>query len=293
MGFYILYRIGYVLTNILPLSLAYWLGERFSDIHYCISRKDREAVVKNLSVVLKKDTKECVLLARKVFRNFALYLVDFFRMLHLDKDVVKKRVRVLGRENLDNALKKNKGAIALSAHIGNWEMGGVVTAILGYDISAVVLRHGHEGINKFFLGQREKKGMKAILVDSIMKKCISALSKNGILALLGDRDFTNSGIMLNFFGVPTSIPKGPAMFSVKMGSPIVPTFFIREDRFNYKLIFDKPIEAEKTPGLETDEKVKNLTEKFVSILEKYIKEYPEQWLMFRRFWEPIEDAVVI
>ncbi len=293
MVFYILYIIGYTLSNIFPLRVTYWLAERFADIHYSISRKDREAVARNLSVVLKKDMKESTLLAKKVFRNFAMYLVDFFRMGRLNKDVVKKRIQVLGLDNLNGALKKNKGAILLSAHIGNWEMGGVVTAIIGYDISAVVLRHKYKKINDFFIGQREKKGMKAIPIDSIMKRCISALSKNGMLALVGDRDFTNSGIMLNFFGVPTSIPKGPAMFSVKLGSPIVPTFCVREDRFNYKLIFDKPIEMNGSIDLERDDAVKDLTQKIVPIMEKYIRQYPYQWLMFRRFWETPTNALVI
>jgi len=293
MGFYILYIIGFTLANILPLRLAYWVSERFADAHYSISRKDREAVAKNLSIVLKKDMRESLFLARKVFRNFAMYLVDFFRIGRLNKDAVEKRVRVLGLENLNGALRQNNGAIALSAHIGNWEMGGVVTAIIGYDISAVVLIHKHRKINEFFIGQREKKGMKAIPIDSIMRRCTSALSRNGMLALVGDRDFTNSGIILDFFGVPTSIPKGPAIFSLRIGSPIVPTFFIREDRFNYKLIFDKPIERELTQGVEKDEMVERLTKKFIPIMEKYIREYPEQWLMFRRFWETPKDAFVI
>ena len=293
MFFYVLYIIGYTLSNIFPLGAAYWLAERFADMHYSISRKDRDSVSKNLSIVLKKDMKECTLLARKVFRNFAMYLVDFFRMGRLNEDVVKKRVKVLGLDNLNKALEKNKGAILLSAHIGNWEMGGVVTAIKGYDISAVVLNHKYKKINEFFIRQREKKGMKAIPVDAIMKRCISALSRNGTLALLGDRDFTNSGIVLDFFGVPTSIPKGPAMFSIKIGSPIVPTFFIRDNRFNYKLIFDKPIEAETLSGLTKDEMIKRLTGKFIPVMEKYIREYPYQWLMFRRFWETPTDAFVI
>lgn len=293
MFFYILYRIGYIITNILPLRAAYWLAERFADIRYFFAKKDREAVAKNLSIVLKKDMKECRVLAQKVFRNFGLYLADFFRIQRLNKDVVEKRVQVLGLENLNHALKENKGAVLLSAHLGNWEMGGVVTAIIGYDISAVVLKHRHKKINEFFIRQREKKGMKAITIDSVMKRCVSALSRNGMLALLGDRDFTNSGIMLDFFGVPTSIPKGPAIFSLKIGSPIVPTFFIRESRFNYKLIFDKPVEMDNTEGFKKDEMVKNLSEKFMPILEKYIRAYPYQWLMFRRFWETPTDAFAI
>ena len=248
MFFYILYKLGYIISNILPLRAAYWLAERFSDIHFSVAKKDREAVAQNLSIVLKKDIEQSGILARRVFRNFGLYLVDFFRMGRLNKKILKRMVRVEGIENLDAALKKKKGVIALTCHIGNWEMGGVVTAMLGYDISAVVLTHHHRNIN-------------------------------GILALAADRDFTDSGVTLDFFGVPTSIPKGPAMLSLKTGSSIVPAFFIRDKRLNYKLIFGKPIEVTKTPGIKDDEIIKRATEGFIPIMEKYIRQYPEQAIM--------------
>src|SRR3989338_9282430 len=121
----------------------------------------------------------------------------------------------LSVENIDGVLNQNKGGIILTCHIGNWEMGGVVMAMLGYDISAVVLNHRHKDINDFFIKQREEKGLKVVLVDHSMKRCISVLRKNGLLALAGDRDFTNNGIVIDFFGKPASIPKGPAMFALK------------------------------------------------------------------------------
>ncbi|MBU1061346.1 MAG: lysophospholipid acyltransferase family protein [Candidatus Omnitrophica bacterium] len=293
MFFYILYRFGYMLANILPLRVAYSLAERFSDMHFYIAAKDRKAVAENLSAVLKKDINECYALARNVFRNFGLYMVDFFRLVRLDKNAIEKRVRFIGLENIDKSLELNRGAILISGHIGNWEMGGVAVAMKGYDISCVALNHKHKNINDFFIRQREDKGMKVITMSSTMKRCVTTLSNNGLLALVGDRDFANTGIILDFFGVPASIPKGPAMLSLKMNSPIVPTFFIRENRFNYKMIFEKPLEIKETPGMGKDEVLKEMTKEMVRVIEKYVREYPEQWLVFRRFWEIPADAFVL
>jgi len=293
MIFYILYRIGFFLANILPLKLAYSLAKRISAFQYVLATKDREAVVRNLSIITKKDDDECRKIARKVFRNFGLYLVDFFRMANLSKEDIQKRVKVEGIENIDGVLKQNKGGIVLTCHIGNWEMGGVVMAMLGYDISAVALNHKHKNINDFFIKQREEKGLKVIPIDHIMKRCVSALRRKGLLALVGDRDFTNNGVMIDFFGVSTSIPKGPAMFSLKMDSPIIPGFFVRRDTFNYSLIFDKPIYLEETPGMDKEEIIKEANKKFVAIMEKYIRVYPDQWLIFRKFWETPIDASVL
>ena len=293
MFFYILYRIGYFFANALPLKFAYSLAKRVSDIQYFFSTKDREIVAQNLSIITKKDIKECRKLARRVFRNFGLYLVDFFRMSNLSVEDIKKRVEIEGIENIDGVLNQNKGGIILTCHIGNWEMGGVVMAMLGYDISAVVLNHRHKDINDFFIKQREEKGLKVILVDHSMKRCISALRKNGLLALAGDRDFTNNGIAIDFFGKLASIPKGPAMFALKTNSPIIPGMLVRRGSFNYKLIFYAPIEVKEIPGIDKDEIIKEASKKLVSIMEKSISEYPEQWLIFRKFWEAPVDALVL
>ena len=122
MIFYILYRIGYFLANVLPLKLAYSLSKRVSDIQWLVSKKDREAVALNLSIITKKDSEECSKLTRKVFRNFGLYLVDFFRMASLTKDDIKKRVRVEGKGTarpagmlLGRALRKNHQGFSLKS----------------------------------------------------------------------------------------------------------------------------------------------------------------------------------
>jgi KDO2-lipid IV(A) lauroyltransferase len=293
MIFYILYRIGYFFANALPLKLAYSLAKRVSDIQYFFSRKDREAVALNISIITKKDIKECGKLSRKVFRNFGLYLVDFFRMSNLTVEEIRKRIKIEGIENIDGVLNQNKGGIVLTCHIGNWELGGVAMGMLGYDISAVALNHKHKKINNFFIEQRERKGLKVIQIDHSMKRCVSVLRNKGLLALAGDRDFTNNGISVDFFGMNTSIPKGPAMFALKTNSPIIPGMVVRQDSFNYKLIFDTPIELRETPGMDKDEAIREASKKFVSVMEKYISAYPDQWLIFRKFWEAPIDAQVV
>ncbi len=284
---------GYFFANALSLKLAYSLAKRISDIQYIFSKKDRDSVAQNLSIITKKDIDECQKLARQVFRNFGLYLVDFFRMSNLSVEDIKKRVKVEGIENIDGVLKQNKGGIILTCHIGNWEMGGVVMAMLGYDISALVLNHKHKNINDFFIKQREEKGLKVIPIDHSMKRCVSALRKKGLMAIAGDRDFTNNGVVMDFFGMPASIPKGPAMFALKTNSPIIPGMLVRQGTFNYKLIFDTPIELKEIPGMDKDEIIKEADKKIVSIMEKNIRAYPDQWLIFRKFWETPVDMFVL
>jgi KDO2-lipid IV(A) lauroyltransferase len=120
-------------------------------------------------------------------------------------------------------------------------------------------------------------GLDVISTGLAIKGCLSALKKKKILALLGDRDFSEAGIELTMFSRKAYFPRGGAFFSKKTGAPVVPGFLVRENKFFYRLIFDKPIECEKC-----DEAT--ITSKYLAVLEKYIKKYPDQWYIFGKLW---------
>ncbi|MEW6171157.1 MAG: lysophospholipid acyltransferase family protein [Candidatus Omnitrophota bacterium] len=281
---FIIYKIGQAITLCLPTKIAYKLAIFISDLHFKTSKKDRISVINNLKIIFpEKNYDEIFNLSREVFRNFGKYLVDFFSFSKLNKDYLKKYVSIEGKENLDSALSQNKGVIALTAHIGNWELGGVVMALAGYPTYAIALPHKNIWVNRFFNRQRESKGLKVIpLNGAVAHQCLNKLKSNNIVCIAGDRDFTQNGIILDFFRKPTLIPRGAASFSLITGTPIIPGFMIRNPDDTFKLILEKPIEFISTGDREVD--TKELTKKYLLIFEKYIKTYPEQWYMFREFW---------
>lgn len=280
---YILYRIGQFIALVLPLKIAYKIAIFFSDLHYIFADKDRRAVKENLMVIFpEKSNREIRKIRIRMFRNFAKYLVDFFRFSKLDAKYIKRNIQLENIHYFDEALAKGKGAIALSAHLGNWELGGVVVPLLGYPLWAVVLPHKDWRVNNFFNFQRESRGLKVIPLGKAVRLCLNILKENKIVALVGDRDFTEKGVVLDFFGRPTFLPEGPAAFSLKTGASIVPAFMLRNKDDTFTLRIEKPLEF--TP---TDNKNNDLTElimRYTTIIEDYIRKYPDQWYMFRKFW---------
>lgn len=280
---FLIYRFGQFLALALPLRAGYSIAIFAAKLQYLFSRKDRLVVYGNLRAIFPdKDEKEIAVLAKMVFVNFAKYLVDFFRFEKLDKKFLSEKIKVVGRENLDNALKGDKGVIALTAHIGNYELGGAVISLLGYRFNAVALDHKSRLVNDFFVGQRVRTGVKVIPLGSTLRRCYEVLRKGEVVALVGDRVFSNHGIVTEFFGKKTLIPKGPAAFYVKTGASIVPGFLIRMPDDSFELRFEPPISYRATGDIEADEK--KVTDLCVEVIEDYIKRYPSQWYMFRRFW---------
>ncbi|MBU1871803.1 MAG: hypothetical protein KKH80_03285 [Candidatus Omnitrophica bacterium] len=163
MIFYILYKIGEFIALIFPLKMAYMVGIFFSDLHYLFAWKDHANVAANLKAIFpEKSIQEIKAMRLRMSRNFAKYLVDFFRFSRLNKNNIKKFLHTKNLHYIDNALKNGKGAIILTAHIGNWEVGGVGMALLGYDIGVVALSHRHGSVDKFFIAQREQKGVSVL-----------------------------------------------------------------------------------------------------------------------------------
>ncbi|MCK4462693.1 MAG: lysophospholipid acyltransferase family protein [Candidatus Omnitrophica bacterium] len=284
---YYLYKIGQFIALVCPLKIAYFIATFVASIYYFFSVKDREALIKNIKMVLKEksDDKLFEFYAKSVFINFAKYLVDFCRFSKLDKNYIEKFVDMEGREYIDEALKNKKGAIILSSHMGNWELGAAVVSSLGYPLHVIALDHADKRVNDFFIKQRGSKGVGVISIGIALKKCFKVLKNNELLAILGDRDFSEKGERIQFFGKETLIPKGPAVFSLRTGAPIIPTFILRQKSNRFKFIFEKPINYQPTDNEEND--VKTLISSYIGVIEQYIRKYPDQWYVFRNIWNEV------
>lgn len=281
---YSVYRAGQFLAQSLPLKDAYRLAVLFSDLHYLFAAADRRAVKENLQAIFpEKSPQEIRRIRKAIFRNFAKYLVDFFRFPLIDRAYLERNVKIENRHYLDEALAKGKGVITLTAHLGNWELGGVIIALSGYPFTAVALPHKNKRVDMFFTSQREKKGLTVLPLGNAMRGCLRVLQENRVLGLVGDRNFQEKGVTVDFFGKPTLMPAGPAAISLKTEAILVPGFMLRNPDDTFTLRFEKPVEFNATG--EKKDHIRRLVSQYKTVIEDYIRSYPEQWSLFRRFWE--------
>ena len=282
---FFLYKFGEFWVTLLPLDVSYRIAGFISTIQYYCSPRDRKAVKNNLKIILRTNQGVSDL-AKEMFRNFGKYLVEFFRMAkEIDREFIKDRVKIVNLDSLKKALERKKGAILVTAHIGNWELGGVVLGVLGFPLVAIAMPHKERPVNDLFNRQREEKGVAIIPMQHAMRRCLSALKENKVVALLSDRDFTANGMVIDFLGRKTLIPKGAAVFAAKTGAAIVPCFLIREKENTFTLTLEEPFYPPHTNrGHINDETLLSIMRKYAAIIESKIRQYPSQWLMFRPFW---------
>ena len=260
-----------------PRRLCYFVAEIAAFFYYLFAAGDRNAVLYNIAPFVK-DKKAARRVSRRVFTNFSYYLVDFFRYDKLTRDFVERYVTLTGREYLDAALARRGGAIVLTAHLGNYELGAAIISLLGYKMSAVALPHPDARTNALFDRQRKKVNVKVIPTGIGIKECFGALKEKGVLGLLGDRVFAGKAVPATMLGREAILPRGFAFFALKAKVDIVPSFLVRENKNFYHMIFEAPI---KTEDYSTEEDV---VKAYAKVLEKYIVQYCDQWYSFIRYW---------
>ena len=110
------------------------------------------------------------------------------------------------------------------------------------------------------------------------------LEKGEILGILADLNVQErEGIFVNFFGVPASTTTSIAKLALKTNAVVLPAFAVwNEEKQKYVVHLEPPVEYEHTGDAKKD--IENLTQDITKWVEKYVREYPEQWLWIHKRW---------
>ena len=242
------------------------------------------AVLDNVAHVLGQDAP----VARRravvegIYRHQGKNYYDVFRLPALRDERIAGLVTVHGREHLDAALALGRGAIIVSIHLGNVEIPAHALALQGYPILAVMEHLRPEALYRYMVALRGRRGVQVIPADGALRPVFRALKANGIVGLVADRDTTNSGAVVEFFGAPARLPDGYAQLMARTGAAAVPCFGIRRPDDSFEVHIEPPV----IPGQGDGPGNQILyMDKVLRVVESYISRYPEQWVMFQPVWK--------
>jgi lauroyl/myristoyl acyltransferase len=272
------------LARYAPLSACYAMAVLLADLAWAVLRTQRENAIGNMAQVLGTHRADPVVRrkAREAFRNYGRYMVDFLRLPFIDGEELDTRLKFTGWEHIDRALEGGKGVIFISAHVGNWDLAAAVLARKGYPVNVVAETFQPPRLNAVVQGHRASHGTKVIPLESSARRVLGVLRKNEILGLLIDRPSPESGVMVRFFGGLTEVPAGAALLALKTGARLVSGVTVRNPDNTYTGIVTSHFDVELSGDLPTD--VRRLTQVIMDTLENFIRQYPEQWFIFRPMW---------
>jgi KDO2-lipid IV(A) lauroyltransferase len=272
--------------NFLPRKSSISLGRFLGKLAYFIIADARKRTRNNLKIAFgqEKNPRELRKLALNVFENVGKNAVDAVRLKNMRWNQIEGITKVEGLEYFDNAYKMGKGVIALTGHIGNFELLAAYFALKGYKVSVIGRELYDLRLNALLVKIRENIGVENIPSSASVKQVIRALRSGRALGVLADQDSSRvRGVFVNFFGRPARTPVGPVLLAYKTQSPIVPMAIVRDENDRYKIIVKEPIKLVFSKDKEKD--LIETTQKCTKVLESIIREYPSQWLWMHDRWK--------
>jgi len=192
---------------------------------------------------------------------------------------------------IDAARERGKGLILVSAHFGNWDVGGMLVAA-HCPVQVVVERFSDERMDALVQSQRRALGMDVLWMEKSPRQLLRALQQNGVLGIIVDRPLpSDEGVPVTFFGRRCYVPGGVAQLALLSGAPILAGYG-RYDEHGSTAFYGAlaPIvRPEPTGDRKAD--VQQLTQRIYDALEAIIRPYPDQWYMFRPFWPDMAPDV--
>jgi KDO2-lipid IV(A) lauroyltransferase len=269
----------------MPQQLARMVCELLAALSYAFWPRLRRVGMFNLRIAFPEwndKQRRKVLFAE--FRNLGRMLADFAHFPHLTRENIEHLIIYDGFENYDEARKKEKGIIFLTAHFGNWELGSFAHGVYGYPCNFVVREMDNPLMDRLINGYRCASGGHAIEKREFARKTLRAFERNEAVGILMDQNMlAGEGTFVDFFGLPASTTTGPARVARKTGAPIILGLVIWDSKLKkYRLRFDR-IDWIKVQDPEKE--IEMNTANFTRRIEDYIRRYPDQWLWVHRRWK--------
>jgi KDO2-lipid IV(A) lauroyltransferase len=215
-------------------------------------------------------------------RSYLRYWCDTFRMPRWSNQEIVGRVEVVNEHLLRDALSAGKGCIVSLPHSGNWDHAGAYFCKTGAPVVTVAEHLEPEKLFRKFLAYRESLGMEVFDANArVLALLAQRLRQNRLIALVADRDLSDSGLLVDFCGGSAKMPAGPALLSIQTGAPLL-TAFVTYRPNGIHILFEEAITI---PSEGTNmEKAAAMIQVTAHRLEKNLKSQVIDWHMLQKIW---------
>lgn len=276
-----------LIFKFIPMRYVYGVARNIACLGYIIARKQRKVAVESLTIAFgkEKSKEEIEKIAKDCFYFMAKAGIEMMSLVER-RQLLRKRVEIAGKDNLDNALAKGKGVILVSAHFGNFPLMMARLALAGYKISGIMRAMRDSRAEKIFLAKRNRFSIKTIYSQPrsvCVNDTIAALRNNELVFIPIDQNFGSGGIFVDFFGRKAATATGPVVFAQRTKATILPCFIVRQKDDTHKIIFEPALNLEE--GRDAQETVLTNIQRLTNIIESYIRRFPAEWGWVHRRWK--------
>lgn len=274
-----------LLSNLPGRRIAAWAGW-IGHCWYLLDKRHRAVAMENLAMAYGDalDGESRARLAKSNFIQLTRVLLEIPSLLNLNKHNLHRYVIFKGRQHVRSAFQSSEPVIFLTAHLGNWElMALAVSLIFDIKINVVVRSLDSPAANRVLAEIRTRTGNRLIDKFQSMDEIGRLLRNKKPVGILLDQNASwYEGVYVPFFGHNACTNKGLALFALRYGALVIPTFNHRLPDGRYEIAFEPPLNIRRTRSI-SDDVISN-TALFNRVIEKHIRKAPDNWFWVHRRW---------
>ncbi|HEX5170936.1 MAG TPA: lysophospholipid acyltransferase family protein [Cyclobacteriaceae bacterium] len=257
--------------------------------YYRISSRTRGLVRRHLTLAFpEKSHGEVNELSKNVFKMLGKNAGEILRASKIETlDELERILVTEGYQNFVEANNKGRGVIFLTCHLGAFDLQVTNMALRGLNPNIIGTPLKDERLNDLLWKYRNQHGAIAIERGRETFRMIKVLRSGGSVALLIDQDTKVKSAFVNFFGMPASTPVGATMMAMKTGAAVVPTY-VHLDRDGLQHMHILPEVVLRHSDNEEEDIIYN-TQLLTTMIEGWIRKYPEQWVWMHERWKTKES----
>ena len=266
-----------------------WLGLGL----YAALGARRGIATNNVRLALGVSRARANQIARRALMNFGMTYAEFMHLRVASREEIRAYSWIEGLEHVESGFAAGRGAILLTAHLGNWEVMGA-RAAQEFPLTVVARPTENAGVQGYIDRVRAASGIGVISKFDNGRAPLRVLKNNETLGILPDQHAGREGLSLPMFGQPTRVWDAIARLALLSGARVVPAFGVRR----YPFLADGRIVAQVSPGWNVEKSSdKNAailqgTRRTIEELERVIAANPDQWLWMHRRWREKDGAVL-
>ena len=260
-------------------------GQRIGRLGYWPLGIRRAVVERQLEAALPElDAAERERVARAAYGNLGRTSIETAVLpAYSRKEIVDLFEDVQGWNIVEERMALGKGLIVLTGHLGNWELGGAYLAGRGIPIDVVARHMANPLFDGYLTSTRERIGMQVVHDDEAVRRVPRSLRAGRAVAFLIDQGAVGlASTWVPFFGRYAKTPRGPAVFALRLGAPIVFGVALRQPSGRFQLTFEA-VDTVPTGDREAD--VDRIVAEYTLVLERWVRKAPEQYLWHHRRWK--------
>lgn len=223
----------------------------------------------------------------RMFRNLGRSVVEILLFEDIASDL-DRHVRAEGLEVMDEALAEGNGVIAVTGHIGNWELLAAFFGLKGYPVAVIATPVKGEGLNQANIDLRKSVSVETVQRDGAgaSRAILRTLKQGRILAILMDQNTHGQSAEVPFFGRMAPTPIGPAALSLRTGAVVVGVFIHRQEDGTHVIRVSRPElpPRESATEIGRDAWHTEATARLTALIESEIRSRPDEWVWWHQRW---------